>query len=580
MNASLCFVQLRSAGIWAVRKEVFSCDDETFRCRWSVLIKPQSEQAGLSAPAGACAGENARAVWIALSILALVVVAVFANGVGGAFAFDDEPTILTNRSIRDLGNVGAIFSPPVDATTLGRPLANATLAINYTVSGLEPWSYHVVNIMIHVGAALVLFGVVWRLLLLRARDGRFVGEEAWVALAVAALWAVHPLQTESVTYVVQRVESLAGLCYLLTVFCFLRSVDAELKWRWQVGAVLACLLGVGCKEIGVSAPLLVLLVDRTWVAGTFREALRKRKWMYLGLFCSWVLLAVLVSGAANRSGTAGLGTASSWQYLLTQCGAIVHYLRLVVWPAPLVFDHGNVLAGGLAEVWVKALVLCVLAVGTVVAIWRRSSWGVAGFWFFAILAPSSSVVPVLTQTVAEHRMYLPLAAVVTVAVLTANKWFGRRALFACAVPCLFWGGLSVLRNADYATKVSIWADTVVKRPENWRARNNLALALAEKGRAEEAVAEYEIVLVQVPGSAEVRNNYANALVAVGRASDALREIDRVVAAAPQVAELIDTRGVVLVALGRKAEAAVCFREALRIKPELVEARQHLAELER
>lgn len=543
----------------------------------SVLIKPQSEQAAAAAPAGACACGNPRTVWLAVAILALVVVATFANGVGGEFVFDDEPTILNNRSIRDLGNVGAIFSPPTDATTLGRPLANVTFAVNHAISGPEPWSYHVVNIAIHVGAVLVLFGVLRRVLRRAVWRGSFANDEVWLALMVAGLWAVHPLQTESVTYVVQRVESLAGLFYLLTVYCFLRSVESAQAWRWQLGAVVACLAGAGCKEILVSAPLLVLLADRTWVEGTFREALVRRKWMYAGLAVSWVVLMLLVLGAANRSGTAGLGTASSWQYLLTQCGAIVHYLRLVVWPAPLVFDHGNALVGGLAEVWPQAVGLVVLAAGTVFAIWRRSSWGVAGFWFFAILAPSSSVVPVLTQTVAEHRMYLPLAAVVAAVVFTAYNWFGRTAVVACVMLCAVWGGLSVRRNADYATKISIWADTVEKRPENWRARNNLALALAEKGRAAEAVTEYEKVLVQMPGSVEVRNNYANALVVVGRASDALREIDRVLAAAPGVAELIDTRGVVLAALGRKNEAAECFREALRLKPELMDARRHLAE---
>ncbi|MFT3868017.1 MAG: tetratricopeptide repeat protein [Nibricoccus sp.] len=545
-----------------------------------MLIQPQSEQTGATASNVVPTNGKSWTIWCSLAVLALIVVAVFANGVGGEFVFDDEPTILNNRSIRAERGLAEIFSPPTDATTLGRPLANATFAVNYAISGLAPWSYHVVNITIHAGAALVLFGVVRRLARLPAWAGRFRRDEVWLALAVAGLWAVHPLQTESVSYVVQRVESLAGLCYLLTLYCFLRSVESPSAWRWQMAAVTACLVGAGCKEIIVSAPLVVLLADRTWVAATFREAWMRRKWMYAGMALSWVVLAALVVGARNRGGTAGFGTASSWQYLLTQCGAIVHYLKLVVWPTPLIFDHGNALVEGLAKVRWEALGLAALAAGTLFAIWRRSSWGVAGFWFLAILAPSSSVVPVLTQTAAEHRMYLPLAAVVVVAVFTANKWFGRWVFFACAIVCLVWGGLSVRRNADYATKISIWSDTVKKRPENWRARNNLALALAEKGHASEAVTEYEKVLAQVPGSVEVRNNYANALLAAGRAPDALREIDHVVATAGGIAELVDTRGMILAAVGRKDEALECFREALRLKPELDDARRHLTEIVR
>lgn len=544
-----------------------------------VLIKPQSDEADAAALDVACAGEKSRAVRCALALLALVVAAVFANGIGGVFVFDDEPTILKNRSVRAERSLVEIFSPPADATTLGRPLANATFAVNYAMSGLEPWSYHVVNIAIHVGAALALFGVMRRVLRLPVWSGRFARDDVWLSLAVAGLWAVHPLQTESVTYVVQRVESMAGLFYLLTVYCFLRSVECPSSWRWLLGSVMACLSGAACKEIVVSAPLLVLLADRTWVAGSFREALARRKWMYAGFAASWVLLTGLILGSANRSGTAGFGTASSWQYLMTQCGAIVNYLKLVVWPAPLVFDHGNALVGGLAEIWGQAVALAALAIGTIIAIWRRSSWGVAGFWLFAILAPSSSVVPVLTQTVAEHRMYLPLAAIIAMAVFTANKWFGRRAFFACALLGVIWGGLSVQRNMVYATKISIWADTVEKRPENWRARNNLALALAGAGRASEAATQYETILAQQPGLVEVRNNYANALMMAGRAPEALREIDAALSMAPQVAELIDTRGEVLAALGRRDEAESCFREALRLKPGLEDAAQHLRKLQ-
>jgi hypothetical protein len=557
---------------------MFSCCNAVFLSGLAVLMKPQSDSETVSVNADV--SEQRRFVRLALRLLALVAVAVFLNGIGGAFVFDDEPTIVSNRSIRDLGNVAEIFSPPADATTWGRPLANATFALNYAVSGLEPWSYHVFNLLIHALAALALFGVVRRILRLPVLHERFAGADVWLALTTAGLWAVHPLQTESVTYVVQRVESLAGLCYLLTLYCFLRSVDAERGTKWQIAAVLACLLGAGCKEIVVSAPLMVLLCDRTWIAGTFREALRRRAWMYAGLTLSWVLLVVLVSGTENRSGTAGFGTASAWFYLLTQCRAILVYLKLVVWPTPLVFDYGYELVDGVSAVWPQALVLVALAAGVSIAIWRRSSWGVVGFWFFAILAPSSSVLPVATQTMAEHRMYLPLAAVVVSITILLFRWLERRALFILIVIALVWIGMTVRRNYDFRSKVAIWEDTVIKRPENWRARNNLGLALAGEGRQVEALAQFDRTLRLVPGTLAIRNNRATTLIALGRAEEGLTEIEAILAAAPQVAEFIDTKGMVLVALGRLSEAVACFREALRLKPELVEAQRHLAEATR
>ena len=515
-----------------------------------------------------------RALWLAGLMFALVA-AVFLNGLGGAFIFDDEPSIIGNRSIRELHKITETFSPPADSTTYGRPLANLTLALNYAVSGLEPWSYHVFNILIHALAATVLFGVMLRTLSLSALRPHFAGAELGISLAIAGLWALHPLQTESVTYVVQRVESLAGLSYLLTLYCFIRSVDSPRASRWQIASVVACFVGTACKEIVVSAPLFVLLYDRTLVAGTFREALRRRVWLYVGLASSWLLLLALVWGSDNRSGTAGFGTASSWHYLLTQCQAIVHYLRLVFWPSPLVFDYGNELVRALATVLPQALLLLTLATVSVLAICRRSAWGLLGFWFFAILAPTSSVLPVATQTVSEHRMYLPLAAVIITLALVAHRWLGRRALWVGAVVALPWATLTIQRNADYQTQATLWQDTVTKRPANWRAKNNFALALAAEDRPAEALAQYNSALRLVPDSIEIRNNRVNTLLALKRAAEALREIESVLALAPTVAELHDTHGMALAAAGRTPEAITSYRAARRLKPTLPDPCTHL-----
>jgi hypothetical protein len=236
-----------------------------------------------SVPESTAATPRHHTLWVA-ALVFLLTAAVFATGLGGAFIFDDEPSIINNRSIRDLHHLAETFTSPVDSTTRGRPLANFTLALNYAISGLAPWSYHVGNIVIHALAALVLFGVMRRTLVLPMLRPRFAGAELGLACTIAALWALHPLQTESVTYVVQRVEALAGLAYLLTLLCFIRSVDSPRPARWQLAAVVACFMGAACKEIVVSAPLFILLFDRTLVTGTFRESLRQRRGLYAGLF--------------------------------------------------------------------------------------------------------------------------------------------------------------------------------------------------------------------------------------------------------------------------------------------------------
>ena len=259
-----------------------------------------------------------------------------------------------------------------------------------------------------------------------AFDARSLGAAALpLALAIAIIWAVHPLQTASVTYVIQRAESLFGLFYLLTLYCFVRGVDSPRAVLWYAGSVAACLLGMASKEVMVSAPLMVLFYDRAFVGGSFREALRRRYGLYLALAGTWLLLGFMVAWSGTRGNSSGFGIGvGCWEYLCTQFGAILNYLKLCVWPCPLVFDYGNYIAENVLEIAVCGVVVVLAGLATVVALWRWPKVGFLGVWFFAIFAPTTSFIPEL-QTVAEHRMYLPLAAVVT-GLVVAGCLVGRR----------------------------------------------------------------------------------------------------------------------------------------------------------
>ena len=156
--------------------------------------------------------------------------AVYANALKGSFVYLDLSAIADNPTIRHLWPIWGALRPPPDGslTVGGRPLLNLSLAVNYAISGLQPWSYHAVNILIHLSAGLAFFGIVRRTLARGAVPGAAgVGAAFLAALA----WTVHPLQTESVTYIVQRAESLMGLCYLLTLYCFIRSAEPEAPGR-------------------------------------------------------------------------------------------------------------------------------------------------------------------------------------------------------------------------------------------------------------------------------------------------------------------------------------------------------------
>lgn len=518
-------------------------------------------------------------ITLAGGLIVLAVWAAYGNSWSTPFVFDDPKAIALNPTIRHLWPLTDVLAAPsYVGSAAGRPLVNLSLAVNYALGGLHVEGYHLFNTFIHVLAGLVLFGVVRRTLrqpLLRERYG---SAALPLGFMVALLWVLHPLQTESVTFIVQRTESMMGLFYLLTLYGFIRSVAAPAPRRWLVFTVLVCSLGMATKEVMVSAPVLVLLYDRTFVAGSFRGAWQQRGRLHAALAATWLLLAWLVVGSNLRDGVARLGSEmSSWDYALTQCQAIILYLRLSLWPSPLVVDYGMAVVRSLAVVWWQALILLLLVAGTFVALWRRPVIGFLGFWFFAILAPSSSIVPLVMQTMAEHRMYLPLAALIVLAVFGAYRWLGDRSWAVLLVLALVAGGLTVRRNQEYASNVGLWTVTVAAQPQNPRAQSSLGCALAIAGQPEAAESHLAEAVRLDPNYPEARFNLGNFLFRQYRPAEALEQCAAAIRVRPNYYEARFLLAGVLVRLGRPTEALEQFAETLRIKPNYVEARQTLAE---
>ncbi len=549
---------------------------------------------------------NSLRTLLAAATIVAAGLAAYHNSFSGPFVFDDAPTIQDNGTIRHLWPVWDAFRPPHNGSTAdGRPLLNLSFALNYAIGGTDVRGYHVVNLAIHLLAGLVLFGIVRRTIA-KGSGPEFCNElqnsgpdPFLFAFAVALIWTVHPLATESVTFISDRAESLMGLFYLLTLYCFVKGVRlqtltsaAEVNvcsltpWAWFVPSVLCCFLGMATKEVMVTAPVLVLLYDRTFVAGTFRDALRGRWLVHAGLASSWLLLGLLVRAmGGNRGQVAGFGTAVPWwAYMLTQCRAIVRYLRLAVWPHPLVFDYGRDLVRSPMAVLPQALLLLLLVGCTIVALRRRPVLGFLGAWFFIILSPSSSVVPLASQTMAEHRMYLPLAAVLVLVLL--GIWRGLAAMglkglpFAVFVPAL--AGILVFRteqrNEDYRTELRLWEVTVRDYPSNGFAHYNLGCSLGKApGRIEEAIAEYREAVRLDPNYSPAHNNLANALAArPGGLSEAVEEYRAALALNPDSAESHNNLGMALATRPDGASEAMSeFRAALRIKPDYAEAHINL-----
>jgi len=504
-------------------------------------------------------------------------VLAYQRSIEAPFVFDDHSGVINNESIRQLWPPWQALSPPDTATGAGgRPLVNLSLAINYRLGKLEPQGYHWFNVGLHAGSALLLWGILG----LAGRWLRGVPDVSWPALASAALWALHPLHTESVACVVQRSELIGGFFVLLAFYSFLRSLDSSARRRWHALAVGATWLGVFGKEFVAVTPLLVVATDAMRGQGGLCSVLRRAPGFYSALFLCWVPLAFLVAGHDQRGGTVGFGLGmTAWEYLLTQCRAIALYVQLSLWPHPLVFDYGTPVVRAPSTVWIQGGLICGAVVTVLFGLYQRRAWALAGWWFFALLAPSSSFVPLTTQTIAEHRMYLPLAGLVSLVVFGAVAAFPRPRLIAVAVGAIAVGlaWVTADRLSVYRTPLALWTETVERAPDNPRAHANLGRARELAGDVAGAIRAYETSLRLRPEDALVHYNLGNALARASRYADAVGHFRHSVRLQPNHASTRNNLGLALATLGDLPAAIDELRAAAALDPQHAGARFNLAQ---
>ena len=375
-------------------------------------------------------------------------VIAYYNSLRAPFIFDDRYHIVENARIRELWPLGQLLFHT------SRPVVILSLAVNYALGGLNPLGYHIFNLGVHILAALVLYGIVRRTLV------SLVQGPQWLAALIALIWVVHPIQTESVTYTIQRGESLMGLFYLLTLYCVIRIAGSANGVWWKAAAVGSCLLGMGTKGgVMLTAPVVILLYDRVFISRSWSELARERWGLYASLAATWLSYPLMLAAAPEEwkeSAGFGYAGASSLQYALSQPKVTLHYLRLAVWPDQLCLDLGWPVARGAGEILPYLVVLGGLAAATLMAWRKRPALAFLGAWFFIILIPTSSFVPIADVAV-EHRMYLPLAAVVSLAVigsflLVRSDSFRRFGWIAGGLVVVILMVVTIQRNGDYASR--------------------------------------------------------------------------------------------------------------------------------
>lgn len=528
---------------------------------------------------------------VAVTLIIFITVIFYSNSFAGAFVFDDHPFIETNPYIRSLWPPGqSLFG----LNNVSRPLIGYSLAVNYWLSGLSAWSYHAMNLLIHIGATLALFGLVRRTLQSPGMTLRYGQMAKPVALVIALVWAVHPLQTQAVTYVIQRCESLMGMCYLLTVYLSVRSFNAGRRAYWMIAAALACIAGMLSKQVMVTAPVMVLLFDYLFFSGSVGSALRRHWQLYGALALGWVaLLGTIIAAPVNNTAGFGVKSISPVQYLISEFSVICHYVRLSFVPAPLAFDYDWPKAVSLQAALPYALPVCLCAALVAFGLYRRAQAAILGAWFFLILSVTSTIMP-FDDLAFEYRMYLPLAAIISgcvfagielwrrvlsirLASLNATTLSGGSVAFLLAILLVVvFGSLTLARNQDYKSEIALWADTVVKRPENARARNNFGYQLQQQGRLPEAIAQYAEAITLNPYYAQAFYNRGTAFKDLGDLEQAERDLNEALRLNPSSADTHNNLGSLLASRGDFKSAEAHFSRALELKPGYADARLNLA----
>jgi tetratricopeptide (TPR) repeat protein len=369
----------------------------------------------------------------------------------------------------------------------------------------------------------------------------------------------------------------------------MRSFSAEKKGLWTVAAILASAGGMLSKQVMVTAPLIVLLYDYLFISPSLKTALLKRRALYFGLSASWGLLAVtFIASPVNK--TAGFSTVgpTPLQYFLSEFRVLVHYLRLAIYPDALAIDYGWKPASGIAAVLPYALPIIALQLATLWGLIKRKPIAFLGAWFFGILAVTSSFMP-FSDLAFEHRMYLPLAAVVAAVVLGtdlllrrwlrarrdyAEKWQRQESfavLLTVIVLVMGLATLTVRRNMDYKSLFVLWQDTVAKQPENARAQSNLGKALVEKGQLDLAAMRFVEALRYDPEYVEAHHNYGFILLRQGQPEKANYHLVKAIAARPNFPLGHCLLGYDYMALGKLDEAAEHFAKAIDLQPDYTEA---------
>ncbi|MFH1992528.1 MAG: tetratricopeptide repeat protein [Pseudomonadota bacterium] len=525
--------------------------------------------------------------------ICLLGILIYSNTLNCGFVFDDQQNITENQYIRltDLGLeklTAAAFKSPMP----NRPVANISFAVNYYLGKYNVAGYHLVNILIHLINGILVYVLTGMTLRHSGLPGSKTSRIpdagiALVSLFAALFFTAHPIQVQSVTYIVQRMNSLAAMFYLLALILYIGARSADIRWKqWALGAgcLTSWIFALASKEIAATLPLVLLLYEWYFFRDLATDRLKHHLKYFPGLIAVLGMVAYVYLGTHPLDKI--LGSYASRDFtmgarVLTQFRVLVFYLSLLLYPNPsrLNLLHQITPSHSLFDPISTFFSLLILTGLLILAVYfakrqRLISFGI--LWFFIHLMIESSIFGL--ELVFEHRLYLPMFGLALIAayllfyLLAANR---TRALVVAIAIIFSLGTATYLRNSAWQDPITLWSDVVSKSPQSPRAHYNLGSDLDRLGNLEAAVYHLSEALKIKPDHTRAHNNLGQVLFKQGKIDQAAGHFSEALRIEPGNAAARYNLGLAMEEKGNLAAAANHYRQALRIKPDFAEAHNSL-----
>ena len=511
---------------------------------------------------------------------------IYSSSLEGPFVLDDGNNILNNPAIRLTQLSWSGLKDAASKSPLSnRPLAYISFALNYYHHSYRTVGFRLVNILIHMSAGLFLFLFIKTTLGLPALESRF-GNSRWLPYIAVLIWLVHPLHIQSVTYIVQRMNSMASMFYILSMLCYARARLAQsstIKWLLAAACLMSGILALGTKETAATLPCFILLYEWFFFQDLSREWLKRYLPFLIGVFILLISVSLIYLDGHPFERILSryeLRNFTLIQRVFTEFRVVILYLSLLIYPHPnrLNLDYDFPLSHSLIDPLTTLLALVAIIGLLAGSLWLAKKDRLISFcllWYFGNLVIESSIIGL--ELVFEHRTYLPSMMIILMAAILADRYLRSNILkiaTICAITLVFsvW---TYERNTIWSDAVSLWSDVVKKSPQKARPHNNLGNALKHQGKIEEAIAHFKKALQINPGYAKAHNNLGTALASQGKTEEALKHFGMALYINPGYATAHSNIGVALAGRDEFEKAIVHFKAALRLEPDSAEVHSNL-----